>query len=343
MYSRIALLVLISLAFSGCGRSQPAKVEKTGSGGTGERIKVGFVSNNAAEFWTIAEKGTEKAAEEFKVDVHFLRPPTGTAAEQKSMIDDLLTQDVKAIAISVNDPKNQRDYLNQIAEKVPLITQDNDAPDSKRLCYIGTDNYEAGKAVGKLVKEVMPKGGKIAIFVGRPDARNAIERRQGVLDEVAGEKDAKGPTQFGKFTLVGAPAFYDFVSIDKCKEQALDALTQLDPKKEDVCFIGLWQYNPPAIYEAVKQAGKLGQVKIVGFDEHDTTLMAIKDGHIHATVVQNPFEFGYLSVKVMTALAKGDKSVLPKGGILHVPHVVVNRATVEAFRKDLHEKMGKGN
>ncbi len=160
--------------------------------GKGKGDKVGFVSNNAAEFWTIAEAGTVEAAREFKVDVEFRRPQKGTAAEQKVLIDGLLNQEVKAIAVSVNDPKNQHDYLNEIAAKVPLITQDNDAPQSKRLCYIGTDNYEAGKAVGRLVKKALPDGGTIAIFVGRSEALNAQERTQGVLDELAGEKNAQG-------------------------------------------------------------------------------------------------------------------------------------------------------
>jgi ribose transport system substrate-binding protein len=342
---RLLVLFIFLAGFLGCSneeqKSSPPKQDGLSKGGEG-KIKVGFVSNNAAEFWTIAEAGTAKAAREFDVDVAFLRPPNGTAAEQKSMIEDLLTQDVKAIAISVNDPKNQHNFLNQIAAKVPLITQDNDAPHSKRLCYLGTNNYEAGKAVGKLVKEAMPEGGKIAIFVGRPDALNAQERRQGVLDELAGQKDAPGPEKFGKYTLHHPPAYYDYVDLNKCKEQAADALTQLQDE-DNVCLIGLWQYNPPAIYQAVKQAGKLGKVKIVGFDEHDTTLLAIKDGHIFGTVVQNPFEFGYQSVRIMTALAKNDRSVLPRDGILHIPHRVFTRETVEPFQKELRKLLGKGS
>jgi ribose transport system substrate-binding protein len=158
----------------------------------GNKIKVGFVSNNAEEFWAIAEAGTRAAAKDIACQVLFRRPKAGTAAEQKNIIEDLLTQGVQAIAISVVDPVNQKDFLNSIADKVPLITQDNDAPDTKRRCYIGTNNYEAGKEVGKLVKETLPEGGTIAIFVGQPDPINAQERRQGVLDELAGEKDAKG-------------------------------------------------------------------------------------------------------------------------------------------------------
>ena len=155
------------------------------------KIKVAFVSNNEEEFWSIAQAGTRKAAREFGVEVLFRRPKQGTAAAQKEIIDDLLNNGVKAIAISVIDPKNQTNYLNEIAAKVPLIAVDNDAPQSKRLCYIGTNNIAAGRAVGKLVKEVLPEGGTIAIFVGQPDPINAQERRKGVLDELADEGKKK--------------------------------------------------------------------------------------------------------------------------------------------------------
>jgi ribose transport system substrate-binding protein len=152
--------------------------------------KVGFVSNNAHEFWTIAEAGARKAEGEFDAELVFKRPQSGTAAEQKQIIEDLLAQGVNAIAVSVIDPDNQHDFLNRIAERVPLITQDNDAPKTRRKFYIGTDNYAAGREVGKLIKEAMPDGGKVAIFVGQADPLNARERRAGVLDELAGNPAA---------------------------------------------------------------------------------------------------------------------------------------------------------
>jgi ribose transport system substrate-binding protein len=150
-------------------------------------IKVGFVSNNTAEFWTIAEAGTRKAANELGVEVLFRRPKNADAASQKEEIEGLMSQGVQAIAISVIDPVNQEEFLNKIADRIPLITQDNDAPNTRRKCYIGTDNIAAGREVGKLVKEVMPEGGAIAIFVGQPDPLNAQQRRRGVLDELAGK------------------------------------------------------------------------------------------------------------------------------------------------------------
>ncbi|HZY86946.1 MAG TPA: substrate-binding domain-containing protein [Gemmataceae bacterium] len=327
------LLAALAVAgLSGCQKGGPAKT------------KVAFVSNNPESFWTIAEAGTRKAAAEEDVEVLFRKPEQGDAAVQKEKIDEVLNRGIKALAVSVIAPTDQRAYLDEVAAKVPLITQDNDAPDTKRLCYIGTDNYEAGKGVGKLVKEMMPDGGVIAIFVGDLVPLNAQQRRQGVLDELAGAKDAKGDT-YGKFTL--HKTYTDQPEgPQKAKENAVNAITELQNEKRPVCFIGLWAYNPPAILAAVKDKKKEGRIKIVGFDEDPATLQGIADGHVYATVVQQPFLFGYESVKLMARLARGDRSTLPKDGVRYVPHRVItkeggkDRMPVADFRKELDQLLG---
>src|SRR5262245_29992466 len=112
----------LCLLLTGCTANKPAGPQ---------RPKVGFVSNNTAEFWTIAEAGTKKGAEEENCIVLFRRPKSPTAAAQKEIIEDLLAQGVQAIAISVIDPENQRDFLNEVGGRVHLLTQDNDAPQTK--------------------------------------------------------------------------------------------------------------------------------------------------------------------------------------------------------------------
>src|SRR5205085_142771 len=150
---------------------------------------VAFVTNNPAAFWTIAQRGTEKAAKEFNVDVAFKRPPSGNAADQQRLLEDLLTTGIEGVAISPNDSANLVGFLkNEVAAKVPLICVDSDVPDpSARRCYLGTHNYRAGRAAGALVEKAAPQGGRIVIFVGKMDVQNAIERRQGVRDFLAGK------------------------------------------------------------------------------------------------------------------------------------------------------------
>ena len=91
---------LASTLLAGCG-----KQAETGAGGGAKPLSLAFVTNNAADFWTIARKGTEKAEKDLEnVKVNFLIPSDATAAEQKRIIDDLLAKGVDGIAMSPIDP-----------------------------------------------------------------------------------------------------------------------------------------------------------------------------------------------------------------------------------------------
>lgn len=324
--ARFAILFLaaFSLVTVGCGGGESG----------GGKTKVAFVSNNAHEFWTYAERGCEKGAKDFGVEVLFRRPPQGAAVEQQRIVEDLVLKGAAGIAVSPNDAKNQVEFYNKIAEKIPLITQDSDLPaGSKRRCYLGTDNYGAGQAAGKMVKEALPDGGQVLILVGSLDVQNAQERRQGVLDELAGTKNATGPKLGDKFELIDT--FTDNTDQSVCKTKVDAFLVKHQGDMSKLAIVGLWAYNPPAALEAVKNAKLEGKVKIVGFDEHDQTLAGIEAGHISGTVVQQPFEFGYQAVRILAGLAKGDNSVLPKDGVLPIPFKVIKQSDVAKFKEEL--------
>ena len=147
------------------------------------RVKIAFISNNPYEFWLIAKRGCEDAAATYNVELEFRMPSKGSADEQKQIIEDLMVNKVEGIAISPCDAANQLRDLNDVASKIPLFTQDSDLPaGAKRMCYIGTDNIKAGRAVGQLIKEVIPNGGKVAVYVGSMDSQNAKEREQGLKE-----------------------------------------------------------------------------------------------------------------------------------------------------------------
>ena len=122
---------------------------------------------------------------------------------------------------------------------------------------------------------------------------------------------------------------------DKCKANVEDTLVKYGAEPDKLCLVGLWAYNPPAILAAVKGAGLAGKVHIVAFDENEETLQGVKDGEIYGTIVQNPFEFGYQAVRILAGLARGDRSVLPEGGILHIPHREITHDNVEPFWAEL--------
>ena len=310
----VALCCLGLLAVSGCRREQSSTK------------KLAFITNNAADFWTIARKGTEKAdAERSDVEVEF-RLGDGTAAAQKRILDDLLAKGVDGIAISPVDPANQTAMLNDAANQAIVFTHDSDAPDSKRECYVGTDNVAAGRQAAELIKEALPQGGRIAIFVGKLDARNAQERLQGIKELIAGS------------TI----AIIDVRTDDTDQVRAKANVSEMLVSHPDVgALVGLWSYNGPAILNAVREAGRIGQVKIIAFDEDDETLTGVKSGAIVGTVVQQPYEFGFQSVTLLEKALKGDRSGIPPGRQVFVPTRVIRQNNVDEFRTSLAQLRGR--
>ncbi len=295
--------------------------------GAGKRHKLAFVTNNASDFWTIARKGTEKAAGELpNADVEFRINSDGTAAEQQRVVDDLLAKGIAGIAISPVDPVNQLQMLNRAAQQALVITQDSDAPSSNRVCYIGTDNVAAGRQAGGLVKEALPQGGKIMVFVGTLDAANAQQRYQGLKEALQGSN------------IQILDVRTDSTDRVRAKSNAADTLVN----QPDIGgMVGLWSYNGPAIVGAVRDAGKTGQVKIVAFDEEDETLNGIKEESIYATVVQQPFEFGYQSMKLIARILDGDRSGIPASKQIFVPTLAIKKADVDEFASKVKALRGR--
>src|SRR5690242_9014381 len=142
-FSPILAAVCLALALQGCSKSDTGTGSASGTtNATGtaakKNLKLAFVVNNAATFWTIARSGTEDAAKELgNVEVDFRIPSDGQAGTQRQILDDLLAKGVDGIAVSPIDPGNQTEFLNRVASKTLLICHDSDAPESKRVCYIG--------------------------------------------------------------------------------------------------------------------------------------------------------------------------------------------------------------
>lgn len=312
----------------------------SGSGSSGKK-KIAFVTNGVASFWTIAGAGVKTAGEKFGVETETLMPVEGIG-DQKRIIEDLLTRGVDGIAVTAIDPANQGDLLNKAAKRTKLITHDSDAPASDRLLYIGMDNYKAGRLCGELVREAMPNGGTVMLYIGRLEQDNAKRRRQGTIDGMLGRPE--NPERFDPpsevieengFKIVGT--LTDQFDRAKGKANAEDTLA----KHPDIgCMVGLFEYNPPLLLEALKQAGKLGKVKVVAFDEADATLAGIQDGSVHGTVVQNPYMYGYKSVEILSELAKGNTSVIPANKFIDIPARQIRKDKVDEFWADLKAKVG---
>ena len=303
---------------------------------------LAFVSNGVADFWTIAKAGAMAAGKDLgcQVTVEF---PGGGLGDQKRMLEDLVTRGIDGVSVSPIDPTNQAEILTLIAEKSLLITNDSDAPKAPRLCYIGMDNYDAGVMCGKLAREGCA-GGEVAIFIGRLEQDNAKRRRQGFIDGLLGRTiDATRYDEPGKviseagYTIVGT--WTDSFDRAKAKANIEDVMIK-HPKL--ALMTGLFEYNSTLAVEVLKQTGKLGSVKLAAFDEGAEVITAIKDGSVLGTVVQDPYGYGFESIKLLHALNQGDMSMIPANGIISISAKVIRKDNAEAFWKDLKAKIKAG-
>lgn len=339
----LVLAAIVATIAAGCSPKSGEGGESASSGS--DTIRVAYVTNGVDPFWTIAEAGAKAGGQEFGVEVEVLMPPKGLV-DQKRMVETLLSNGSDGIAISPIDAANQVQMINEAAKVTNVITQDSDAPDSDRLCFVGMDNYKAGRQAGVLVKEALPQGGEIMIFVGRLEQLNSQQRRQGVIDELLGRPEqvsgpdmkfdaADAPLEGNGFKILGTRTDnFDYAKAKSNAEDAIAAFAGLD------AMVGLFAYNIPNCLEAVKSAGKLGEIKLISFDEQDGTLKGIQDGHVQGTVSQQPYYYGYDSVRILAALARGDESVLPENGFFEVPSVVVRKDNVDEFWAELKELRG---
>jgi ribose transport system substrate-binding protein len=323
----LLLAICLAAILSGCGKNQSSSGPQTGNNPAPATMrKLAFVSNNAANFWSFARAGCNAAAKELgDVQVDFRITASGGSAEQTEILNDLVAKGTDGIAVSVNDPDNQVQFLNKIASQTLLICADSDAAASKRMAYIGTDNEAAGEQAGEMIKECLPNGGTIMLFVGHSDAQNAVERAAGIKKALEGSK----------VQIVDIRT--DDTDPVRAQKNAEDTLV----KYPDIgCLVGLWNYNGPAILNAVRTAGKIGQVKIVCFDDEADTLSGIAAEAIYGTVVQNPFKFGEQAVTMMDKYLGGDTNVFGNGKI-YIPTREIKKDDVAAYQDEQKKILGQ--
>jgi ribose transport system substrate-binding protein len=309
------------------GAALAIAMSMTISAGAQDKKTLAFVVNGASDFWKIAEAGVKKAQEELpNYTLELKYPEQAAAAIQQRLMDDLVAAGVAAIMVSAIDPKTSTEALDRVGSQVPLFTTDSDAPQSKRIAYIGSSNVELGKNAGQLMLKAMPEGGKCVGFVGLPGADNARERIEGVKEVIKGSKvelvDVRG----------------DDIDQTRAKRNVEDTLAAMP---DVACMVGFYSYNTPRIYEVLKESGKLGQIKVIGFDEDPITLGGVREGTIEGTVVQNPYEWGYQGMKLMAKVLEGDKSGIPADGLIIVPGQVIEKGNVDAFEAELKARVGK--
>ncbi len=303
-----------SLFLAGCGGGSPSATEKAQGGdsaavrsaSSGRMPRLMFITNGTSDWWNAVEKGMYDGAEKFGANVEMRRPDSESAQQILKIEDVLSLPDVQGVAISVleADSPGIADKMKELqrAGKI-VIAIDSDGQKDARRAYIGTNNVKAGEVAGKVAKTLRPQGGKTVVFVGTAAAANARERREGFF--------AGTGNSFSQIEI-----FED--RTDHARAQT-NVETAISKYPDAGVFLGLWSYNAHFIAEEISKFPEVRKkATVVTFDMDELAVDDLAKGKIDATVCQNPYQMGYLAVRLLKAIITHDQKTVDEmlpGGI----------------------------
>ncbi len=298
----------------GCAGSQPGANKEGGpageKGSAASTKRLLFVTNGDDPFWDALLSGLNEGAKQSKLaevglSVH-RDVNNGTAEGQVEQLRQYTTQDdIAGVAISVIQADNLAivEELRKLQKKgVKVITVDSDVNRGSyrdaRSFYIGTDNIVGGRALGTATKAILDSKGKkeggYVQYAGFTDVDNARARMDGV-------KEAIGSAFTEKDRMP------DGMDLIKARDNVRNAIQN---HQNVVAQIGIWAYNAPAIADVVKETGTRDKFVVGTFDAQDLAIAAMEKGSIDVMVVQNPFDMGVQTVKLLKAMIQDDQPTI---------------------------------
>ena len=247
-----------------------------------------IASNTKVPYWQNAFAGLSKAATQLQVQAEMAGPDKYDPKAQHEAFQRVLAKKPAGILLSAADPELVKtDIQAAIAQGIPVITIDSDAPGSRRLFFIGTDNYKAGMMGGQVAAKRLNGKGTVIVF-SMPEQANLKERLHGYQDAF---------TAFPQIKIV------EVVDIHGNPTVAFDKTTELIEKAKNVpdAFICLEAIACPEVADVLERKNVKGKV-VVAMDTDERTLQAIKKGSISATIAQKPFTMAYFGVRVLDDL-----------------------------------------
>lgn len=244
-------------------------------------------SNIKLPYWQAALDGLNRAASDLKVKAEFVGPATYDTKEQRETFHQIVGKKPAGIMVSAADPALMGPEIDAaIAAGIPVITMDSDAPASKRLFFVGTNNYAAGVAGGRVLAERLGKKGNVIVFT-IPAQANLIERLRGYEESLAGTNVKILQT----IDVRGDPA----LAFDKTVEIIKSGKLNVDGF---VCLEATACKEVADVLARRKVQGKT----VVAMDTDENTLKWIEEGMIAATVAQKPFTMAYYGLRLLDDL-----------------------------------------
>jgi ribose transport system substrate-binding protein len=294
--------------------------------------RIMLITGGTGPFWQMAINGAKSAAKQHDARLEVVVPEQEEGVEEQTkLLLDVDETKVDGVAISPLDAETQTHPINALVRNVNVVTYDADAPLSERQYYIGTSNFLAGQLVGELIAEALPEGGPVILLYANMTKNNMIERAEGFQNFLDSHSDT--PIKVVE-TLI------DEGKSDVCKANIRKAVSD---HSDLAGIVGMNAHHGPIILEVLKEDSLLGKIKVAAFDEDEQTLSGVAEGHIHGTVVQDPYMYGYESVRKLVELHSGGAELVPiiGKGVVNIQCGVVRKDDVDNFRKKLEKRLQK--
>lgn len=249
-------------------------------------------------FWKSVEAGARKAGEEFGAEIIWKGPlKENDRAQQIQVLQQFVSQGVSGIALAPLDFKGLAGPVKAAtAAKVPVVLFDSalDAtPGTDFVSLVATDNLKGGRLGGEALAAALGGKGRVVLLRHMVGSASTDEREKGFLEALAAHKDIEVISQNR----------YSGPTAGEAKTQSLNMIDDL--KRADGIFCAN-ESSTQGMLLALRQEGLAGKVKFVGFDASQALVDGLKNGEIHALVVQNPRKMGYESVKALVRHLKGE-------------------------------------
>lgn len=246
-------------------------------------------TNIRIPYWQAGGAGLFQAAAQLKVRSEFAGPDTYDPKAEQRALQEAVQSKASGILISVADPALLKDDIDRaIAAGIPVITVDSDAPTSKRLLFIGTDNYHAGQIGGqRLAKELNGKGNVVVFTI--PEQPNLKERLRGYRDALEAYPQIK---------------IARIVDMRGDSRVAFDTATEIlgnDKKERTDAFVCLEALAGKEVATVLSSHGVKDKT-ILAMDTDEDTLSWIQKGVIVSTISQKPYTMSFVGVKMLDDL-----------------------------------------
>ncbi|WP_437671068.1 substrate-binding domain-containing protein [Sorangium sp. So ce131] len=268
-------------------------------------------------YWNNVHDGAMAAGHDLGADVRFELGRAEGAAAQGRLIEEGIRRGVRGIAVAPIDPVALEPSIRRAADAgIPVVAIDTPPMEGTRaMLYIGTDNRAAGRLAGEMMLRLLPQGGAIAAQCVSTTVLNVRERLEGFREAVAGTSIRMEPPSESQFT----------------QARALElARASLESRPDIAGAFGVCSENGPSFGVASMELGRSGALKIVAFDLITSTLAMLRDGVIHAAIVQREHDMAYRAVLALHDVAtRGAEAALADLPASRVVDTGVDVVTVE--------------